>query len=146
MAVGKSSLLKASNGLNERKVVAKSVTESGYATLIDINEFAKTTAKADEKLIKSIKEYGVIVPCVAVKSGDKLKVIDGAKRIDALKTLNVKSVPTVIANFNGEELKKELNKFAVKTNKSENACNIHEEKFKLIEGNGIHTVLPIYLL
>lgn len=61
------------------------------------------SGKACPALAESIKENGVILPVILVKDGESLKVVDGAKRLNALKELGVTSVKAVIL---GDDAKK----------------------------------------
>lgn len=108
MAVGKSSLVRANKGVNVQKTIDKKVVLDNAICDVDVNDFIYGDVKADAKLLKSVETYGLICPVVAVKSGDKLEVVDGSKRISALKVLGVKTAKTVIATGNATELKKQL--------------------------------------
>lgn len=150
MAVGKSSLVRASKGLANQKTIDKKAVLENVICDADISSIKYTTKKADEKLIKSIETYGVISPVIAVKDGENLVVIDGAKRIDALKTLNQATVKAVIVSGNLNSLKKEVSAYkveklsgkAVEEKKVEE--DLHEVKFKAV--SGVYTELPFYLM
>lgn len=124
MAVGKSSLVRANKGATAQKTIDKKVVLDNAICDVDLESFVCKEVKADAKFVKSVETYGLICPIVAVKSGDKLEVVDGAKRISALKTLGVKTAKTVIATGNASELKKQLASTTVKNAPKENVATV----------------------
>ena len=95
-----------------------------------------------------VKTFGVILP-VIVEEGEKgLKVIDGAKRLTALKNLGVTTVKAVVINGNSKKVNAELKKFdKVEIIENNNVKNddLHEEKFNVIKRLG-EEEMPVYLL
>lgn len=149
MSVGKSSLVRASKGVATQKTIDKKAVLENVICEVEITSLSFTAKKADEKLVKSIEENGLICPITAVKDGEKLVVIDGAKRISAIKTLGNKTVQTVVVNGDSAKLKKELNSFKVKETVVEKKAeapvqDIHEEKFNAI--SNISSALPVWML
>lgn len=147
MSVGQSSLIRANNGVVARKVVDDGVKPSEVIE-VNLSDLVFVKKKVSSSILSSIQKYGLICPVIAVKSEDKLKVIDGALRLSALDKLGATTVKVLILEGNAEELKKELSAFKKSsteaTPKSVIAENIHEEKFKAV--SGIYSTLPDWLL
>lgn len=162
MAVGKGSL---------NRVVAKT-KKSEIVTLlpnnvVELDVSAITFKKVADNagMTESVKAYGVILPIIVEDNNGKLKVIDGAKRLTALKELGVKTVKAVVVNADGKKVSGELKKFEPKQKVVEKVvevekivekvvekkvivkekANIHEEKFNVIKRLG-EEEMPIYLL
>jgi len=76
---------------------------------------------------------------IVVTGGEKFKVVDGAKRLNALAELGVKTVKAVVIDAEEKAVAAELKKY------SEKAVDPREEKFRLIERLPTGD-LPIYLL
>ncbi len=147
MAVGKSSLIKASKGLNTQKTIDKKTVQSNTVLDADIKSLIFTKKAVDEKLLLSIKKYGVICPIIAVKSKEGLVVVDGVKRLSCLKKAKINTVKTVVVEGKLESIKKELATFSVKTKtvkKETEKTDLHEEKFKAV--SNIYSELPFWML
>ena len=162
MAVGKGSL---------NRVVAKA-KKSEIVTLLPNSivdlEIAQINFKkvADNgAMLESVKAYGVILPVVVEETEKGLKVVDGAKRLTALKELGATTVKAVVVKASGKKVSGELKKFEAKEKVvekvvevekivekivekkvvvKEKATNIHEEKFNVIKRLGEE--MPYYLL
>ncbi|MBR1867207.1 MAG: ParB-like nuclease domain-containing protein [Clostridia bacterium] len=137
MSVGKGSL--------QRAVSAKSKTTEKEQTVnavvdFEIENLVFKETPCDE-MIESVKNYGVIVPVVLAKDKSGVKVVDGAKRITALKALGEKTVKAVVLERGAKSVKSELDKFGKKTA----ADDIHEKKFEAIKRLG-EEEMPFYLL
>ena len=111
MAVGKGSL---------SRVVAKT-NKSEIVTLlpnnvVDLDVSAVTFKKVvdNEGMTQSVKTYGVILPIIVEETEKGLKVIDGAKRLTALKELGVKTVKAVVIKADGKKVSGELKRFEPK--------------------------------
>ena len=164
MAVGKSSLVRANNGLKSQKTIDKKAVLENAICDVQINALIFEETSPCNEMVESIKTYGLICPVVAVKYQDKLIVIDGAKRVSALKSMNINDVKVVVVNGDADSLKEELLKYkskekvvekivekviekvvVKKVNKPvEKKENIHEEKFKAV--SQITSALPIWML
>ena len=117
------------------------------------------SGKACPALAESIKGNGVILPVILVKDGESLKVVDGAKRLNALKELGVTSVKAVILGDDAKKVKAELKKCGraadcatecsgkpvEKTVGTQSATDIKEEKFNLVKRLD-EDDFPVYLL
>lgn len=151
MAVGKGSL--------NRVTLAqkKEIVSLGLNNVIDVDvaviSFKKNTDNA--KMTESVKNYGVILPIIVTETPKGLKVVDGAKRLTALKELGIPTVKAVIIE-DGKTVSGELKKFekqevvvekiVEKTVVKEVVVDeIREEKFKIIKRLG-EEEMPIYLL
>lgn len=143
MAVGKSSLQRANQGLNARKTIDKKAVLENVIVDVAISSLKAHEANACNTLKKSLETYGLICPIVAVKTDESLTVIDGAKRVATLKAMGVESVKVVVVNGNAKDLEKQLKQFN-KQPKVEKERDIHEEKFDMI--SGITTCLPTWML
>lgn len=142
MAVGKDSVKRAVNKSASAEV--KPIIENNVV-IIPIKELKYKSVKNCALVKKSIKEVGVILPIVAVKNGDTLKVVDGAKRLSALSALGVDSVKAVIIDGDEKKVKKALksvDELAVKPVEAK-TDEIHEAKFEAVRRV---TELPTYLL
>ena len=162
MAVGKGSL---------NRVVAK-VKKSEIVTLlpnnvVDLDVTAITFKKVtdNKEMTESVKTYGVILPIIVEENEKGLKVIDGAKRLSALKELGVPTVKAVVLKSSAKEVCGELKKFAPKEKivekvievekvvekivekkvSTKKKTNLHEEKFNVIKRLG-EEEMPVYLL
>ena len=163
MAVGKGSL---------NRVVAKTKKSEIVTllpnTIVDL-ELSQISFKkvADNKaMTESVKEYGVILPVIVEETEKGLKVIDGSKRLTALKELGATTVKAVVVKASGKKVTGELKKFepkekviekVVEVEKvvekivekkvvvKEKATNIHEEKFNVVKRLG-EEEMPFYLL
>ena len=163
MAVGKGSL---------NRVIAKA-KKSEIVTLLpnsvvdlDISAITFKKVSDNEEMAKSVKAYGVILPVIVEETEKGLKVIDGAKRLTALKELGAQTVKAVVLKADGKRVSGELKKFepkqkvvekVVEVEKivekvvekkvlvKEKKTNIHEEKFNVIKRLG-EEEMPVYLL
>mgnify|MGYP004650210573 FL=1 len=158
MPVGKGSLKRATTATKEKKtaeVVKQEIvalTENGVVE-IDPKTVEFRTTRKNEKMIESVKKYGVILPVVVVKTDNGLKVVDGARRLTALTKLGIEKVKAVVLEGNGDQIRKELVKFSPKFNCDEcdavapakKADDIHEKKFNAIKRLG-ESEMPTYLL
>ena len=163
MAVGKGSL---------NRVVAKT-KKSEIVTLlpnnvvdVEISAIKFNEVKDNALMEESVKAYGVILPVIVEETADGLKVVDGAKRLTALKRLGISTVKTVVLKESGKILT-ELEKFekpekvvekivekvvekvvekapAKKSTKAKKET-IHEEKFNVVKRLG-EEEMPYYLL
>ena len=139
MPVGKGSIKRATETVAENtekpvNTIENNIVEIGIADL----KFKK--CEAGKELTESIKKYGMILPVVAVKDGEILKVADGAKRLSACKELGVSAVKVIIVS--GSTVK-EITAALQKSVKP--VENIHEEKFNVIKQMS-EEKLPFYLL
>ncbi len=89
MAVGKGSL---------NRVVAKA-KKSEIVTLLpntivdlELSQISFKKAQDNQAMLESVKAYGVILPVIVEETEKGLKVIDGAKRLTALKELGATTV------------------------------------------------------
>ena len=163
MAVGKGSL---------NRVVAKA-KKSEIVTLLpnsivdlELSQINFKKVADNGAMLESVKTYGVILPVVVEETEKGLKVVDGAKRLTALKDLGVATVKAVVVKASGKKVSGELKKFepkekivekVVEVEKivekivekkvvvKEKATNIHEEKFNVIKRLG-EEEMPYYLL
>lgn len=145
MSVGKGSLKRAVAPKKDK--IPSEVSENGVVDIdVDTLKFKKATDNA--LMLASVKTFGVLVPIIAVKDGDALKVVDGAKRLTALKELGKTTVKAVVLDEDGKKITAELKKFKAekseKTSKVEKSADIHEAKFEVIKAIGDD--LPVYLL
>jgi ParB-like chromosome segregation protein Spo0J len=145
MAVGKGSLNRVS--LKNKKSEIVTLIPNNVVD-IDVSAVSFKMVSDNEKMQESVKTFGVILP-VIVEEGEKgLKVIDGAKRLTALKNLGVTTVKAVVINGNSKKVNAELKKFdKVEIIENNNVKNddLHEEKFNVIKRLG-EDEMPVYLL
>lgn len=154
MPVGKGSLKRATKATQEKKETNTETTKNEISALTENNVIEldpacisfRTTRKND-KMIESVKKYGVILPVVVVKEGEGWKAVDGARRLTALVKLGVPKVKAVVLEGDAEAVRKEIAKFAkVETVVQAPAKDdIHEEKFKVVRRLG-EDDFPTYLL
>lgn len=155
MAVGQKSLQRANGvGKTKKTMIDKKVVLESSIIDVNIEDLIFKKEKPSNALLKSVETYGLICPVIAVKEGESLKVIDGAKRLSALLESGAKTVKAIIASGKAAELEKELKTFDAvtyvplrepdKAEHKEVKDDIHEKKFEAIDG--ISTVLPIWLM
>lgn len=149
MPIGKDSLKRA---VSSTAKTVKAETKKVEIAEVLVSEVEYRGSKACDTLVESIKKSGVILPIAVVKDGDKLKLVDGAKRLDALKALGETKVKAYIVDGDAKKVKAELKKcnkenwLAAKTESKEaNPVDIKEEKFVAIKRLGDDD-FPIYLL
>ena len=159
MAVGKGSL---------NRVVAKT-KKSEIVTLLpnsivdlELSQIAFKKAQDNQEMLESVKAYGVILPVIVEETEKGLKVVDGAKRLTALKELGATTVKAVVVKESGKKVSGELKKFEPKAKVvekvvevekivekkvvvKEKTTSIHEEKFNVIKRLG-EEEMPYYLL
>ncbi len=139
MSVGKGSLKRA---VAAKPIVApKNETVFGDVVEVEIDSLKFKKEKNNAVMLASVKAFGVLLPIIAVKDGDGLKVIDGSKRLSALSELGINKVKAVIVDADGKAIASELKKFKPK---SEAKAETHECKAEKL--NAIGDELPIYLL
>ena len=155
MAVGKGSLNRvvAKNKKNEIvSLIPNNVVD------VDLSSISFKKATDIENLKQSIKAYGVILPVIVEETEKGLKVVDGVKRLSALKELGVSVVKAVVISADGKKINGELKKFekqekvvekivekVVVKNEEAKKDDIHEEKFNAIK-RLCEEEMPIYLL
>ena len=165
MSIGKDSVKRAA----ATKKTAKHAEKKAETTIAEVAvaDISYRSGKACPALAESIKGNGVILPVILVKDGESLKVVDGAKRLNALKELGVTSVKAVILGDDAKKVKAELKKcgraadcatecsgkpvekIAVKsvekTVGTQSATDVKEEKFNLVKRLD-EDDFPVYLL
>lgn len=57
-----------------------------------------------DELAASIKENGMLQPIIAVKSGEKYKIVAGERRWRAAKSLNLRKVPVIVRTYEEGEI------------------------------------------
>ena len=150
MPIGKDSV--------KRAVTAKKVAKPEFETTeynmveVSVADISYRAAKACPALVESVKENGVILPVVVIKDGDSLKLLDGAKRLNALKELKIPMVKAVVLNGDVKKIKAELKtpenceaKPAAKLIEECKPLDVKEEKFELVKRLG-EDDFPVYLL
>lgn len=165
MSIGKDSVKRAA----ATKKTAKHAEKKAETTIAEVAvaDISYRSGKACPALAESIKENGVILPVILVKDGESLKVVDGAKRLNALKELGVTSIKAVILGDDAKKVKAELKKCGraadcatecsgkpaektavksvEKTVGTQSATDVKEEKFNLVKRLG-EDDFPVYLL
>ena len=165
MSIGKDSVKRAA----ATKKTAKHAEKKAETTIAEVAvaDISYRSGKACPALVESIKGNGVILPVILVKDGESLKVVDGAKRLNALKELGVTSVKAVILGDDAKKVKAELKKCgraadcatecsgkpvektAVKSVEkaggTQSATDVKEEKFNLVKRLD-EDDFPVYLL
>lgn len=165
MSIGKDSVKRAA----ATKKTAKHAEKKAETTIAEVAvaDISYRSGKACPALAESIKENGVILPVILVKDGESLKVVDGAKRLNALKELGVTSVKAVILGDDAKKVKAELKKCGraadcatecsgkhvektagksvEKAVGTQSATDVKEEKFNLVKRLD-EDDFPVYLL
>ena len=141
MPVGKGSLKRV--GLEKKSEIITLTPNNVVEILVDGVVCKNVTD--NKKTEESVKKYGVILPIIVEETAEGLKVVDGAKRVCALKTLGVKTVKAVVIS-DGKGISAELKKFEKQLKTSEKKeKSIHEEKFDMVKRLG-EEEMPVYLL
>ena len=141
MPVGKGSLKRV--GLEKKSEIITLTPNNVVEILVDGVVCKNVTD--NKKTEDSVKKYGVILPIIVEETAEGLKVIDGAKRVCALKTLGVKTVKAVVIS-DGKGISAELKKFEKTVKVAEKKeKSIHEEKFDMVKRLG-EEEMPVYLL
>ena len=60
-------------------------------------------SNAEQELVYSIKEHGIIQPLVITKDGEKYQLIAGERRLRAAKVVGLQTVPTVLRNVSQQQ-------------------------------------------
>ena len=90
----------------ERDDMAKPKVEEIELDLIDGFEGHPFSVKDDEdmqKLLQSIAERGVLVPCLARQNGERYELISGHRRKAACQTLGISTLPVIVKDMTREE-------------------------------------------
>lgn len=90
----------------ERDDMAKPKVEEISLDLIDGFEGHPFSVKDDEdmqKLLQSIAERGVLVPCLARQNGERYELISGHRRKAACRTLGISTLPVIVKDMTREE-------------------------------------------
>ncbi len=90
----------------ERDDMAKPKVEEISLDLIDGFEGHPFSVKDDEdmqKLLQSIAERGVLVPCLARQNGERYELISGHRRKAACRTLGISTLPVIVKDMSREE-------------------------------------------
>ena len=141
MPVGKGSLKRV--GLEKKSEIITLTPNNVVEILVDGVVCKNVTD--NKKTEDSVKKYGVILPIIVEETAEGLKVVDGAKRVCALKTLGVKTVKAVVIS-DGKGISAELKKFEKTVKVAEKKeKSIHEEKFDMVKRLG-EEEMPVYLL
>ena len=89
-----------------RDDMAKPKVEEIALDLIDGFEGHPFSVKDDEdmqKLLQSIAERGVLVPCLARQNGERYELISGHRRKAACKALGISTLPVIVKDMTREE-------------------------------------------
>ena len=149
MAVGKDSVKRAATKAKIAEI--KPIIENNEV-VVPITELKFKEVKGCETIKKSIQEIGVILPVIAVKTFDGLKVIDGTKRLTALKALGVNNAKVVVVDEDEKKVKQALKVTEICEEKCAENCGkqvaeksdaIKEAKFEAVR---CVVELPTYLL
>ena len=90
----------------ERDDMLKPKVEEIDLDLIDGFEGHPFSVKDDEdmqKLLQSIAERGVLVPCLARKNGERYELISGHRRKAACQALGISTLPVIVKDMTREE-------------------------------------------
>ena len=90
----------------ERDDMVKPKVEEIALDLIDGFEGHPFSVKDDEdmqKLLQSIAERGVLVPCLARQNGERYELISGHRRKAACKALGISTLPVIVKDMTREE-------------------------------------------
>ena len=90
----------------ERDDMVKPKVEEISLDLIDGFEGHPFSVKDDEdmqKLLQSIAERGVLVPCLARQNGERYELISGHRRKAACETLGISTLPVIVKDMTREE-------------------------------------------
>ena len=90
----------------ERDDMVKPKVEEIALDLIDGFEGHPFSVKDDEdmqKLLQSIAERGVLVPCLARKNGERYELISGHRRKAACQALGISTLPVIVKDMTREE-------------------------------------------
>lgn len=90
----------------ERDDMAKPKVEEIDLDLIDAFEGHPFSVKDDEdmqKLLQSIAERGVLVPCLARQNGERYELISGHRRKAACEALGISTLPVIVKDMTREE-------------------------------------------
>lgn len=160
MAVGKGSILRASNAsakTTEEKKSQISQTEEKETPVSQITKTIRESVLVDQlsvldaesehddeylwRVEDSIKKYGILEPLIVWEDSDhKLMVLDGAARLNAAKRLKIKEVPVFVADAKDEkqaqQIRSELQEF------KQFYCENH--RYKII--SAIRSDMPVHLL
>ena len=158
MPVGKGSLKRVAEDKAKTEMLK---LNSNNVVEIDLSGVTAKRVTGNDQMVESVKKYGVILPIIVAEKDGGLVVIDGAKRVSALKKLGVKTVKAVVI-ADEKQVEKELKRFekpekvvekvvvkeVVRTSspkaKRVKKDDIHEQKFNVIKQLGED--MPVYLL
>lgn len=162
MPVGKGSLKRVAEDKAKTEILK---LNSNNVVEIDLSGVTAKRVTGNDQMVESVKKYGVILPIIVAEKDGGLVVIDGAKRVSALKKLGVKTVKAVVI-ADEKQVEKELKRFekpekvvekivekvvvkeVVRTSspkvKRVKKDDIHEQKFNVIKQLGED--MPVYLL
>ena len=90
----------------ERDDMVKPKVEEISLDLIDGFEGHPFSVKDDEdmqKLLQSIAERGVLVPCLARQNGERYELISGHRRKAACESLGISTLPVIVKDMTREE-------------------------------------------
>ena len=90
----------------ERDDMLKPKVEEIALDLIDGFEGHPFSVKDDEdmqKLLQSIAERGVLVPCLARQNGERYELISGHRRKAACESLGISTLPVIVKDMTREE-------------------------------------------
>ena len=168
MSIGKNSIARAVNSTAPAKKEVKPASKNKEIVILsvavaDIKSVKGfyTKEKAQEELVLSIKEKGIIEPLFVASTADgKFYLLDGALRLDAAKTLGLKTVSAVVIAVADEPearaIYKELKNTAkkpqviVKTEVKEIIKEVKQEpkpqKEKTVTKERAVREVPVYLL
>ena len=151
MSVGKSSIARAAS-VKTAALAKKEENGTAFMTVQTEKIESLTSAAIGDitKLLKSVKEHGILVPVLLATTPDgKLWLLDGARRLEAAKQLDKKQLSAVVVKTETKReatsLAKQLRSLTPKAEESApKADDIHEEKFKAIKKT--NNDMPYYLL
>lgn len=96
-------ILKPSDETDENKI-----TEIPIESILPNSEQPRRNFSEDslEELSKSIKQFGILQPIIVTKTGDKYRIVAGERRYRAALKAGIKTIPSMVRNFDGIELEK----------------------------------------
>lgn len=163
MAVGKGSIMRASNAVKEKEretagqiegqtvVQAAPKQEVMWAPTSKLlfsskdSQMAEMTEREQTALQASLKKYGFLLPVLVWKremaGKEELVILDGIKRVKAANIMGIKEIPIIVSfvktQAEAEKVRKELNAFA--------GTQTQHTAVHTVDA-GISSQIPVYLL
>lgn len=144
MSIGKSSINRTTKTI--APILNEEIAKNKFTlSEIKVSDIEKSEVEAGDKLIDSVRKYGILEPVTVARYGeDKFLILSGEKRISAALSAGFEKVPCVVIDAKDKKEAEKFRQELIQTAEKKEISNIHEAKF--IAATSVGQDMPDFLL